>query len=262
MPSNLFFKFLARLFYPYGSIRQVILGPAKGLRFRVAPGMGISYSWGRDHREAFDFLAQHLTRGQTVYDVGANQGQFSLVFGKLVGESNMVALEPLPANFESLRSNLDLNAMGNVRTLKLAAGSKAERRAFSYASDLLTMGTFSDCAVKLGTEATTTEVESARLDDLVAQGLPIPQVIKIDVEGAAGEVLAGADELLNLHSPSLFIELHLSPMHDREYSAIIALMNKHGYQVQMLDGQPLEASRPEGEYQAWCYPERRLDRIP
>ncbi len=254
MPSNPFLKLLARGLYPYGSIRKVLAGPARGLSFRVAPSMGLSYAWGRDHRGAFDFLATRLTQGQTVYDVGANQGQFSLVLGRLVGDSNVVALEPLPMNFEALRSNLELNGMDRITPLMMAAGSKPERRAFSYASQLLTMGTFTNCAVKLAQDTTKTEVEveCVTLDELIRTGSPVPDVIKIDVEGAAGEVLAGAQELLNRYRPCLFIELHLSPRQNQEYSAIEALIKNHGYKVEMLDEMPFDASRPEGEYQSWC----------
>ena len=254
MPQIPLINLVTRFLYPYGSIRRVLAGPAKGLRFRVAPGMGFSYALGRDHRIAFDFLTKQLTPSQNVYDVGANQGQFSLIFGKLLGVHHVTALEPLQANFDTLRFNLELNQMAEIKTLCKAAGSKTEKRTFSFASHLLTMGTFTDCAVKLGQDTTRTEVECVTLDELIRTGSPAPDVIKIDVEGAAGEVLAGAQELLDRHRPSLFVEMHLSPRQNQECSAIEALIKNHGYKVEMLDGMPFEASRPEGEYQSWCTP--------
>jgi hypothetical protein len=47
------------------------------------------------------------------------------------------------------------------------------------------------------------------LDELVEkQGFPPPDVIKMDVEGAEGDVLLGARSLIKQHGPTWFISLH------------------------------------------------------
>lgn len=245
---------IARLLYPYGSVRKVLTGPLRGMRFKVAPGMGISYAMGRDHQAAHSFLASRLVQGQVIYDVGANQGQFALLFARMAGPEAVVAFEPVAENVEALRANTVLNGFGAMTLVPKAAGAIAGMARFCYASDSRTMGAFSDRAFKLPDDTPEIEVEVVRLDDLLHQGVPPPGVIKIDVEGAAGDVLAGAEDLLRRHRPCLFMELHLSLGQSFEQDAVSDLIKRHSYQVEMLDGLPLEASRPEGEYHAWCLP--------
>jgi len=68
------------------------------------------------------------------------------------------------------------------------------------------------------------------IDGLVADGLPAPDVVKIDVEGAELEVLDGMERTLRELRPALVIELHETnvPVADRLESA--------GYRVENLDG--------------------------
>ncbi len=75
---------LARGFYPYGSVRRVMCGPVRGMRFVVGPGIGISYAMGLGTYH-FDFLRSRCRPGMTVYDIGANRGQMALFFARQVG---------------------------------------------------------------------------------------------------------------------------------------------------------------------------------
>jgi FkbM family methyltransferase len=243
---------LARCLFPYGSVRKVLAGPLRGARFRVAPGMGISYALGRDHGGALRFLAARLVPGQRVYDVGANQGQFSLLFGRMAGAAAVLALEPVAENVAALRANLVLNGLEAVQIQQAAAGRRAGVERFAYAEGSRTMGAFAHRAFKLPSDTPCVEVDTLRLDDLPGAGVPPPVLIKIDVEGAAGDVLDGAVHLLQQHRPRLFIELHLSAGQRFEHDAVSRLITQHGYHVEMLDGLPLDAARPDGEYHAWC----------
>lgn len=245
----------ARWFYPYGAVRRVLAGPAKGLRFRVAPGMGVMYALGRDHREALDLLAAQLHAGQTVYDVGANQGQITLALARIVGGGGrVVAFEPVPENHAALSANVALNALSNVFPRRAAVGRTGGVRSFLFDADRNTMGTFAESAVKLDAGTPRIEVMTECIDELVAAGLQAPDCIKIDVEGAAGEVLRGAAQTLQKHRPSLFVELHLSGRHDEERQSLMDVARNLGYRVSMLDGIPIEDARQPGEYHAWCAP--------
>jgi FkbM family methyltransferase len=243
---------MARLLYPHGAVRSVLAGPLRGMRFRVAPGMGVSYALGRDHAAALRFLASRLVPGQMVYDVGANQGQFALLFGRKAGAGAVLAIEPVAANMAALRANLALNGLEAVQSRQKAAGRQAGTERFAYAEGSRTMGTFVDRAFKLPADTPCIEVATLRLDDLPGAGMLPPALIKIDVEGAAGDVLEGAVHLLQQHRPRLFIELHLSAEQRFEHDAVSRLITQHGYHVEMLDGLPLDAARPDGEYHAWC----------
>lgn len=248
----------ARWFFPYGSIRSAISGPAAGLRFRVAPGMGMMYALGRDHRRALDLLAARLRPGQTVYDVGANQGQFTLPLSRIVGgEGCVVAFEPVPENFAALAENVALNGLSNVNLRRNALGGKSGTRTFFFERQRCTMGTFVESAVKLNADAPRIEVVTECMDELVAAGVKPPDCIKIDVEGAAGEVLSGCRETLRRRRPALFVELHISERHDDERQALMAVARDFEYEIAMMDDMPISEMRVPGEYHAWCVPVSR-----
>jgi hypothetical protein len=57
------------------------------------------------------------------------------------------------------------------------------------------------------------EVRTIRIDDEIsAERLPVPAVIKIDVEGAEADVLNGARQTLITHKPYLLVAIHGTPV--------------------------------------------------
>ena len=258
-PPKRWRSLLARLVYPYGAVRRVLFGPAAGMRFHVAPGMGLMYALGSDHRRALTLLSNHLPEGGVFYDIGANQGQFSIGLAPKVGSKGMVlAVEPLPENQSALAANLALGDYPQVRMVKAAISASGGPRSFSFDTSRTTMGTFAESAVKLDREsAACLTVDTMTLDELAASHGRMPDCVKIDVEGAADEVLAGASGVIEAARPLLLVELHFSDQHNRERQALTSLAERFDYSVSMFDGQPVSAARPPGEYQAWCVPRHR-----
>lgn len=254
-------SWLARLVFPYGAVRSVLVGPAAGTRFHVAPGMGAMYALGGDHHQALTQIAGRIRPGGVVYDIGANQGQFTLPLAAIVGaKGHVLAVEPLPHNQQALKANLALGSFPQVTVVEAAISSTGGTRPFVFDLDRRTMGTFAGSTVKLDAESATLSVITLTMDELSRRHGCVPDCIKIDVEGAADEVLGGAEETLAASRPCLLVELHLSGRHDRERLALIEVAKKFGYSIAMLDGLPVEASRADGEYQAWCEPVRTAAR--
>ena len=71
-------------------------------------------------------MRRHVHAGDTVLDIGANIGLWSLFLAELVGESGTVeAFEPVPGNIRGLEENVRLSGHGNVRINPIALGSRA-----------------------------------------------------------------------------------------------------------------------------------------
>ena len=75
-----------------------------------------------------EFLKQIIKNGDTVLDLGANIGVYTLIFAKLVGKSGHVfAFEPDPTNFEILSKNVVENKHENVTLVQKAVSEKNDK---------------------------------------------------------------------------------------------------------------------------------------
>jgi FkbM family methyltransferase len=145
-----------------------------------------------------------------VYDVGANIGYVSLLLARAVGPGGRVlAFEALPANLDRLKANLALNPEAPVTPLGLAVVDASRPVEFlTHAS-----GAMGKAAGSAGRRdeayGAPLRVEGVSLDEFIYTQLnPLPQAVKVDIEG--GEVLAlpGMRRLLREGRPLVFLELH------------------------------------------------------
>lgn len=128
-------------------------------------------------------------------------GYYTLIASRLVGSSGKVfAFEPHPYNLRVLRKHLELNGLTNCIVIPAAISDQVGKAKFAFGTGTGT-GHLAD--------AGEIEVETVRIDDLVARGelLP-PNVIKIDVEGAEIKVLRGAFNTIQAYRPTIFLAAH------------------------------------------------------
>lgn len=157
-----------------------------------------------------------LRDGDTVIDVGANIGFFTILAGTLVGSSGrVVSFEPDPANRARLETNAAMNGHRHCTSLASAVTDMPGSVTFYVNSDNSGGNALWDPAQFPGNvrsqaqkhvlqvEATTLDHEAARLR------LPLPKLIKVDTEGADQRVLEGARSLLaGAAVPFVVSELH------------------------------------------------------
>lgn len=75
-------------------------------------------------QETTIFLRNHLQKGQTAWDIGANIGYFSLEFARSVGpEGKVLSFEPHPEIFQVLQRNIKRNKYKNIKLFNQACGS-------------------------------------------------------------------------------------------------------------------------------------------
>lgn len=148
--------------------------------------------------------------GDTVYDVGAHVGYFSLLFGKLVGPRGIViAIEPSPAVLDRLEHNIRRNIRrihARVDVKPLAASNQ-----LGHARFFLGGSTSTGRLARLPADApgeSIVEVPTVTLDSLVTGGLPPPNVIKIDVEYYEARVIEGSLCTIKKYRPVVLCEIH------------------------------------------------------
>ncbi len=159
-------------------------------------------------RDSLEALASALLPGDTVWDVGCRVGEFTVPLAKTVGPSGqVVALEPDPSVRGRLKANLDLNQLENVRVFPLALGREAGKAQLAWTENscpsLLPKKQPGPGSAREGELASLpngggrVEVEVLPGDQLrQRERLPVPNAIKIDVEGFEYEVLSGLKETL------------------------------------------------------------------
>ncbi len=162
------------------------------------------FSTGRFYEpEIAEILIRALQPGDTMLDIGANVGVFSVLAAGLVGPiGRVIAFEPAPDNLERLATNLALNDIHNVTIVEAPASDRIENISFHLCIDnegghaLWDPGQFEPNAQSRANPrsfaARTTTIDA----EIVRLMLPTPKVIKIDTEGAEHTVLRGAQALL------------------------------------------------------------------
>jgi FkbM family methyltransferase len=200
----------------------VLEGPLRGALWLPDAGMHSCVA-GTYETETQEVLVEHVRRGDVVFDIGANAGYFTLLASRLVGpEGRVVAFEPLPRALELLRRHVELNAVENVQVVDAAVSSRDGEALFR--DDSLTMGRLTDDG--------DIRVRLVALDGLCAAGeLPVPDVLKIDVEGAELDVLEGARTLLAERHPALLVSTHGRASHE----ACCAFLSAAGYRHELID---------------------------
>lgn len=183
------------------------------------------------------WLTKNVSRGMTVIDVGSNIGSYTLDIAALVGtEGVVIAVEADPATAMILKKNIQANCVPQVQVIEGAAyRTNGHARLGRAAASTGYTGLY------YGKAAEWLEVPAFTLDSVVRRlGLQNLDMVKIDVEGAELDVVAGMTELLQTKRPTILIELH--PAAVPAVSNLPSQLRQAGYRVEMLTRDHLIAS--------------------
>ncbi len=140
-------------------------------------------------------LLENVRAGDTVIDIGANIGYYTVLAAKKVGpRGRVIAFEPEPQAFSFLKRNAEVNRFTNI---------VAEQKAVSNASGIVklyiareNLGDHRIFPSEPGRQAI--EVQAVALDDYLPDGDPV-HFIKIDTQGAEGLIFEGMQRTLRRH---------------------------------------------------------------
>lgn len=147
--------------------------------------------------EMLPWLRDALRPGYVMYDIGANVGAYSLLAAAVHGGAvDVIAFEPGATNYAQLCRNLALNPWGSrITALPIALVETCGLVRFGY-SDLTAGAALHSVGQVAATsnEVFAQQVLGMALDDLVRQyRLPLPNAVKIDVDGGELGVLRGGE---------------------------------------------------------------------
>jgi len=191
------------------------------LQYRETLGLS-SLLYGTFENAELKFVGRYLKPGDCAFDIGANVGVFSVVLGRATASHGCVlAFEPVPANATRLKQNLERNQLPNVQVHPIALGSSEAELEIHLAGDSA-YHSFGPVE-KPFRSLHVLPVRVRRLDDVWHElGRPNVAFLKIDVEGAEDDVLAGGLECLASCQPVVLIEAntteHLMRLKKRFFS--------------------------------------------
>lgn len=161
-------------------------------------------------------LAPSLQAGDLVIDAGANIGNHTLFFSKIIG-CRVIAFEPVAVTANLLRENVRANGVEDrVRVMQVALGEGGGMAKIASSDPANLGGT--TLAVDAGGE-----IEVRSLDE-IDTGHPV-RLIKVDVEGMDLAVLKGARRLLERDRPWVLCEAGTA----NAYEDIQVFMAAQGY---------------------------------
>jgi len=198
--AKLFCDFPLPCVLPYGS-----------LYLAYGDGMGFMFFFKRPYEEnERKFVQKFLKLGMTFFDVGANQGFYTLLAAKQVGQDGKVfSFEPVPSQIKKLRKNIKINRFRNVTTEPLAIGSKSGRlNMYVCSNGDEALSSLRVPAKDAYSPKEIINVQVTTLDDYVDESKILSvDFIKIDVEGGELEVLKGAAGILKNMRPVIMCEV-------------------------------------------------------
>jgi FkbM family methyltransferase len=181
-----------------------------------------------------------VKKGWICLDIGSNIGIVTDMLASQSGSGGeVIAFEAFKGNAEQLKKYLkkEIKA-GHVKVHNLAVSDGSLDQLWLYPGRNSAAGEWNIKGQDLDGKETEAclKVKSTSLDDFFSKDFKI-DFIKIDVEGAGGQVLTGAKRLIERSMPVILIEFH----NPEEWAARHQLLSL-GYRFYNLDGSPIPDS--------------------
>lgn len=251
---DLVLRIILRLLPPSNFTEKIAL--SWGYRFQPKPGLVklrsgafiqteridhqqlLLYYTGTFEPHCLKVMTDYLRPGDTLLDVGANIGLFSIEGAKRIGPSGkVISIEASPHHAKMIKSSAALNGIQDViEVFSCAAGD-------ALGSATLTLPRNGNGGMfTLGDVEGDEQMDvTVRLIDEIVEGLKI-DFIKIDIEGSEYRALLGAHRVVSRFHPPILIELN-----DRALAAcgsssqkVKELLFSHGYRGTVIaSGRPI-----------------------
>jgi FkbM family methyltransferase len=202
------------------------------------------------------FLRRAVRPGDTVVDIGANQGFHTLTLGLGVLPGGHVwAFEPHPRSRGILLENVASNFLHHTVTVRAEAAWNGEGELVFRARTGEAAGSHLMAAWEIPGDVTEHEditVPTISTGDFLASLPSPPDLIKLDAEGSEPEILRSAAPVLRAHHPTIVVEV-LRPTFssDQEIADWEAwLRDDLGYDVAYLDPAGVPRPQPRGCFTA------------
>lgn len=225
------FRFMGWQIYKRFTHRYLDIKLVPGVKIRCHPdsysAAAVLYCGLYDYDE-MNFLLRYLHPEDSILDIGANVGVYTLLAASKIQAGSVHSFEVLPKNYARLQENLRLNQFCQVKTYQIAVSDQPGTVGLNLAEgDSMPFITHSE------TNKTIT-VPTDTLDNLLQnQFVTNLTLVKMDIEGAELLALKGAASLLKQQRPYVWIlEINDSVSNfGHRKQDIVAFVHSYGYSL-------------------------------
>jgi FkbM family methyltransferase len=129
-----------------------------------------------------------INKDDTIIDIGGHIGIFSIYAAQFCKDGQILSYEPMYSNFKTLKENLALNDLVNVRAFNVAVTGNKNRVKIFHNKDQAAHTIY-------GKGDEYTEIDSTALKDILdSNHIQKCSLLKIDCEGAEYEIFASVTD--------------------------------------------------------------------
>ena len=219
------------LFIPNNVVIPILTGPLQGKKWIVGSHNDSAWLGTYERNQSLTF-AEKCKGCKVLWDLGAHAGYYTLLFKTINKESKVYSFEPVESNFQFFQKHVSLNNLHGIKLFRKAVSSKEGILKFAKGNSV---------GGKLS-ESGDMEVSVVRLSTLLKKNsIEIPDIIKMDIEGAEFEVLEDIErDLLSINSkPIIFLSTHGEEVRDK----CLYLLQSVGYKITPLDDKKMNVAR-------------------
>ncbi len=228
-------RFILSFFYKPDKQYKILFGVNRGKKLLYRKEVNYHTMLGLWEADSFEFLLKTVySKGYhkqkaTLVDIGANLGYYSLFFDTYAHKDSKIYLfEPSDSILPILKKNLEINKLSNFNLSECACSDSDGEIDFYIGEHHHQSSIKGDWSgnEQRGKKVT---VKCCQLDTFFKDNSPdeLPDIVKIDVEGAAKEVFKGMQWILKTKQPIILIESHTAA----EDAAISQMIIENTYEA-------------------------------
>ncbi|MEW6028991.1 MAG: FkbM family methyltransferase [Chloroflexota bacterium] len=238
MKNERFFVWFNRLFFSLSYLlhqgkSEVVVNAGGGAKFWVRVNTPDRLMiWEIWRAKVYDDRRLSIGETDTIVDIGAHIGAFSVRAAKLAPRGQVYAYEPSGKNHDMLLRNRRLNDVKNLHIENSAvSGMSGQMTLFTPAGNAI-MGSLLQSASSFTESVAVTTLH----DILVGHKILRLDLLKMDVEGAEYDILFGCPNESMAKIQRVVMEFHEFDSEKRTHRDLVSLLEGHGFTVVVENG--------------------------
>lgn len=209
-------------------------------KLKLLPFRASLPQWGFWEKERLSAMYDAIRPGDTIIDIGAEQGDMTALFKKWTGiDGKIIIVEPSPGFWPNIKATFEANKLEPYSCFPVLLYNETTSgwdQDFDYGLGIWPTQANGDTSDNVGFSHVNEkpDIPTVCLDEI---DLPKIDILTMDVEGTEYEILQGAEETIKKDKPILFISVHPEFMwreHHHSPDDLLVMLDNWGYDATYL----------------------------